>query len=1736
MNAIAPISESATTLCTIHLHGFLRENFGESITVPGSTVSVAVRNMLLKKPRMVQALEHGEYRVHRGNLNGGIDLDETQLQMRVGPARQIHLFPHARGAGGNHGGVLKIVLGVVLVAAAVVTGGAAAAGEAGIFGLSSSTAFQLAGTIGLFGAALILQGISRLISPQPGLGASYLLNGNLNTAQQGIPVPLCYGVSRVGSIVVASAYSAEDYTTGSSDYEGAGSYVNASGGFSGYLDAFDTGNPLPSGASGKGGGGKAGGSGGIEAPNTLESKAIVSLVDVISEGPITGLVGGPQGIFFNNTPLANADGSWNFRGVTFTYLFGTPDQQAVPGFPSATEDVAIDQQCFYGNPLIQQLQSTTATSARVTVELPALYATNTQNGDINPSAVSLMIEVAEVIGTDVGSYSQVISDVINGKCTSPYQKSYVFALPGAGGTSPVTAWNIRLTKLTQESAVSTTINQLFWYSYDLITDNLIGYEDSACVLLQIDSEAFGSTLPARTYLVEGITVQVPLNYNVTTRVYATSGPGTSGGSWDYASFQPETTSNPAWILYDFVSNNRYGLGVSTQNLETLAVQLYEIAQYCDGLVPDGNGGAEPRYTLNGCLNQRATAFQIMQAIAATFRGQVYWAGGQVCVTCDMPQAPVKIYSAANVIGGNFVYQGSSLKTRHTMVNSHFTDPSNQYLPGVEPTELPDQIANRGIVCTDILGFGVTSRGLAHRLGNWLLYTENFQTETVTFSVSWDSAGVMPGQLIQVADPNILGIRMGGRLRGGSSINQLALDMEFSPVDGQIYSASCILQDGSLAETIEVAGFSTSTDVVTGTTYTIATLASPLPLPPLPQAMFILQDANSPATEWQVVGITETGRGIFEIIAAQYNPDKFELVEDVPTLEIPVFSTVPSQLASALQPPSNVSAITTLAGQGLTTITMTTVSWQCPVDARVVQYQISVVNAEGTTVDVLVATGSSASIDNLPPSTYYFAVRSLGTNGSTSSWAYSSPLVVSGTSNNIPPSPTDLTASAGFNSVQLRWVASAQQDVLYYNVWRSDTIIAPHQPVSLAALIGTTSGTAFADVDSGILQPGTTWNYWVEPVTTTGVVGGLSAPASCEISYISPGYFTTSILPGWVTSIQPVGTWDGASLPANPAAADGATTIYWAVNGQLYSWNETLEQFIAATPTPATLAPGQLNPNITIPGSQLTGTIIASQVAGALTNANLSTGQLTGAITPAQLSFTDPSNICLNPVFTVSGSASSAGWSSGIAALPSTTSGVPSNPPTANLGAQTVDTVTFGSPFTVSAGGAYYLSGWAGGSSANAASIGLTFTDANGNHPTFVSAASTTPSSTWDLMSGQVEVPATIGTSSVPANAQITLSLGSATAPLPPVYWSQITCRVAVSTALVVPNAITAAQIASINAAVIQGTITSTQIGANAITSSQIAANAVTANAIAAGSIVAASLAANSVTAGAIAANAVTANEIAANAVTTGALAAGAVTAATIASGTITATQIQSGTITGAQISGNTVTASNIAAATIVGYNIAANTISGNMIESATILAGNIGAGTIQVSNLAAGTLNASNITSGVLNSGVVIGSLANFGSVQITNAQIANLTVGTSNMAYNAITSPSNASLGSQSSATASATGSLSVTVPTNSYVLMFLTVNGFSMNGASGGSSGGDGGNDYGGSGNFISGVFSRSGSNLGSVQTPTGGTCSATVAAYDGPGTGTFTYSFTAYFNGGGVAAGGTYNATLTAIVIQR
>lgn len=650
-------------------------------------------------------------------------------------------------------------------------------------------------------------------------------------------------------------------------------------------------NQLVKGAGG-GGGGKGGGGtarAAVEAPDSLRSKQFARVLDLVSEGEIEGLVDGLKSIYLNDTPLQNADNSFNFQDVVVGYRYGTQDQAYLPGFPAAENEVIVSTQVTAATPVVRTVSSSNVNAARVTLLFPQLTHQNTTNGDLKGTSVNIAIDVQ----TAGGGYVNQLSDSITGKTTTQYQRSYYVALSGSG------PWDIRVRRLTDDSASAALVNPTFWSSYTEIIDQKLKYPNCALVGISIDAAQFDQ-IPTRGYDVKLLKVLVPSNYFPLTRTYTrnkTTGLDTGiPQTWD-GTFYVAWTDNPAWCWYDLVTNERYGLGeyVDVSLVDKWA--LYTIGKYCDEIVPDGFGGSEPRFTCNLYMQTREEAYRVVNALASIFRGLAFWAGGGMTATHDAPADPIALFTAANVINGEFQYTGSSKKARHTVALVTWNDPSKAFRQEIEYVEDQAGIARYGVVQTEVVAVGCTSRGQAHRIGRWLLYTERLETEVVVFRTGLEGAHLYPGAVITTQDPSRSGKRNGGRIVSATT-SAVTIDAPILIEVSKTYTLSVVLPDGSIEDRV-LNNSPASTSVLTFTT--------PLTAAPQVMGMWVVSVSDLSTEMWRVVGLTETSNHELEVSAIEHHPEKYALVE----LDVAFEPAQTIDLDTVSYPPSGLSASTYL---------------------------------------------------------------------------------------------------------------------------------------------------------------------------------------------------------------------------------------------------------------------------------------------------------------------------------------------------------------------------------------------------------------------------------------------------------------------------------------------------------------------------------------------------------------------------------------------------------------------------------------------------------------------------------------------------------------------------------------------------------------------------------------------------------------------------------------------------------
>lgn len=745
---------------------------------------------------------------------------------------------------------------------------------------------------------------------------------------------------------------------------------------------------------GAGGGGKDGGGGGsartpVESPDNLSSRQYARVIDAVSEGEIEGLVDGLKSVFLNDTPVQNSDGSYNFTGVVLMSQPGTQAQTYIPSFPAVEAETLVSAEITAAAPVVRSISNANANAVRVTVSVPRLTLQDSSTGDITGTSVDFAIDVQ----ANGGGYVQMLANTISGKTTSRYQRSYRIELSGAG------PWDIRLRRITADSATSNLSNQTWWDSYTEVIDAKLAYPNTALVALAVDAEQFRA-IPRRGYEVKGLKVRIPSNYNPATRAYTGAWNGTFSIAW---------TDNPAWCFYDLLTNERYGLGAFIAAAQVDKWTLYTIAQYCDELVDNGFGAQEPRFTCNLYLQTREEAYKVINAFASIFRGLVYWAGGAITAVQDAPGSPVALFTTANVIDGQFNYSGSSVKARHTVALVAWNDPDDRYRQKIEYVEDVDGIALYGVIQTEVVAVGCSSRGQAHRMGRWMLYTERMETETVTFRTGLEGLSCAPGEIIQTSDPVRAGIRLGGRIVTATTTS-LTLDATVAIEAGKTYTLWATLPDGSVESRAVTTGIGSTAVLAVSPAFTAA---------PQDYAMWVLAASDVSPETWRVISIAEVEGTQAEITALAYNGSKYAAVEQnlvLEPLQISTLRTTPATPTDLVLSESLYLITPVVVG------TRITASWKGAAQYYELQYRRA-----GTNWTMVSTSSSSIDIQPIVPGVYEFLLVAVSAIGLRSVATTASATVYGLTA--TPQNVAGFALSAIGGMAHLTWTPATDLDVI-----------------------------------------------------------------------------------------------------------------------------------------------------------------------------------------------------------------------------------------------------------------------------------------------------------------------------------------------------------------------------------------------------------------------------------------------------------------------------------------------------------------------------------------------------------------------------------------------------------------------------------------------------------------------------------------------------------------------------------
>lgn len=728
----------------------------------------------------------------------------------------------------------------------------------------------------------------------------------------------------------------------------------------------------------KGGGG--GGHTPVESPDSIQSMAIAKILLALGEGEWAGGLDGTN-IFLDGTPLTNEDGSSNFDGVSWEFRPGTQSQEYIKGVPAVENEITIGTELKSSAPWVRAVNNTQLSAVRLRFGWPALQQQK-DNGDVNGYKIEYAIDVA----TDGGAYREVLKSAVDGKTTTLYERSHRIDLPTA-----TTGWQLRVRRLTANANSGRIADTMNVEAYTEVIDAKLRYPNTALLYVEFNAKQF-QNIPKVTCRPKMMIVRVPDNYDPVTRQY--SGVWTGGFKWAW-------TDNPAWVFYDILISDRYGLGQRIDSTQVDESELYRIAQYCDQLVPDGRGGGgmEPRFKCDVYIQSREDAWTVLTDFAAIFRGMTCYGQNQIVTLADMPRDLDYTYTRANVINGKFAYSASSERTRYTTAMVGWSDPANHYADAVESVFENALVRRYGVNQTEITAIGCTRQSEANRRGRWALLS-NSQDRTVEFSVGLDGLIPFPGHIIGVADQMLSGRVMGGRISSVEGRN-VRLDREPDIKSGDRLIVN--LPSGiSQARTVQS---------VNGRIVTVTTSYSETPQAESVWAV----DADELAVQlYRVVSVADNNDNTYTIVGAYHDPDKYARIDTGARIDERPISVIPPGVQVA---PENV-LITSYSSinQGIAVTTLRA-TWNAVKNA--IAYEAEWRKDSGNWVSVPRTSALGFEVPNIYAGRYLVRVRAINASDISSLWATSLETQLNGKEGK-PPLPVGFKADPLLWGILLSW--------------------------------------------------------------------------------------------------------------------------------------------------------------------------------------------------------------------------------------------------------------------------------------------------------------------------------------------------------------------------------------------------------------------------------------------------------------------------------------------------------------------------------------------------------------------------------------------------------------------------------------------------------------------------------------------------------------------------------------------
>ena len=831
----------------------------------------------------------------------------------------------------------------------------------------------------------------------------------------------------------------------------------------------------------------------VISPDSAQSKTYIKILYGLSEGQIKGLVNGFQSIYLDDTPLQDANASWNFEHVTVDTREGTNDQTYIEGFRDISSEESVAVELKSGTPWVKAFTNLDLDAIGVRLKWGPLREQNAENGDVN----GVTIEYAIDVQTDGGAWVESLNAQVSDKTSANYERSHRIDLPKAN-----VGWQIRVRRITPNTTSEFISDKMYVQAVTEVIDAKLRYPNTALLGLQYDAETF-SNVAKMAVECEGLEILVPINYDAVTRAYT--------GMWD-GTFKRTYTNNPAWHFYDVCITKRYALGDRINSAIIDKWSIYRLAQYCDQLVPNGKGETEPRFTLNVYEQSQEDAWTVLSKMAGVFRAFIYWNGQQIVCDADIPQDTYFTYTSANVIDGNFEYSGTRARDRHTVAKVAWDNPNNRYKTEYVIVRDEAAIARLGIRIVDIAAWGCTSEGQAQRAGQWALKSEQYETRTVTFKVGLDGYLPLPGKVIEVADPIFAGRANGGRISLVSA-DRKKITLDRDDVICRAGDRLVINAEDGKAQARIVQSISARVITVVSAFDAVAA-----------QNVWVVDAQDLATMKFRVISITQDDAHQFTIHGLQYNPQKYDAIDHGAIIDDRPISMINPTVQAPVESVSISSE--EMVQQGLTVATML-ITWPQVVGA--VKYLVEWRKDDGSWIILPLSGNNSVEVQGIYSGNYQARVVAISAFDISSLATYSVLTTLSGKQGK-PPQLAYLNAQGILFGMKLTWgfPAVGALDTAYTELEVSPDTVNNIAQLGLFAYPTTTHSIQG-------MQPNLTQNYRGRLIDRIGNIGDwsdwssgtTSADASAILDILSGKITESQLHQDLQTKIDTIETIDGS---------------------------------------------------------------------------------------------------------------------------------------------------------------------------------------------------------------------------------------------------------------------------------------------------------------------------------------------------------------------------------------------------------------------------------------------------------------------------------------------------------------------------------------------------------------------------------------------------------------------------------